>query len=114
MGMSDATAVCEKLQVFADGELSLEEVPAFERHFAECTDCQAELQDLLLLESLAQGLQTPAVLPPLEHVPRFPARRSRRTALVLGALVGVSGLMVGALLARVTLGHRHPVPVLAR
>jgi anti-sigma factor RsiW len=105
------TAVCEKLQVFADGELPLDEVPAFEHHFAECGECQSELQDLLLLESLAQGLQRPLALPALEGVPPFPRRRPRRTALAVGALVAVSGLMAGALLARWTLGGRHPAPV---
>jgi anti-sigma factor RsiW len=109
--MSDSTmAVCEKLQVFADGELPMDEVPAFERHFAECLACQDELQDLLLLDALAQNLQTPAVLPSLERVPPFVRRRSRRAVLALGGLVGFSALMAGALLARWTLRGHHPAP----
>jgi hypothetical protein len=103
------TAVCEKLQVFADGELPLGEVPAFERHFAECGGCQAELEDVLLLESLAQGIQPPRSLPALERLSPFP-RRSRRAALLLAGLAGVSALTAGALLARWVLGGLHPTP----
>ena len=104
------TGVCEKLQVFADGELPMEEVPDFERHFSECAGCQAELQDILLLDALAQGLRPPLVLPVLERVPPLRTRRSRRSTLGLGLLAGVSALMTGALLARWALGHR-PAPV---
>jgi len=107
---NSATAACEKLQVFADGELPMDEVPAFERHFADCAGCQAELQDILLLESLAQGIQQPLILPSLEGVPPFPARRSRRATLALSALAGLSALMAGVLLARWTLRGRPPVP----
>jgi anti-sigma factor RsiW len=103
--------VCEKLQVFADGELPLEEVAGFERHFTGCAACQAELQDLLLLESLAQGLRPPLALPALEGVPPFTRRRrSRRAALGVAALAGLSALTAGALLARWILGARHPGP----
>jgi hypothetical protein len=109
---NDAMAACEKLQVFADGELPMDEVPAFERHFAECTGCQTELQDILLLESLAQEIHPPLVLPALEGAPPFSPRRSRRASLALGALVGVSALMGGALLARWTLRAHPPAPVL--
>jgi anti-sigma factor RsiW len=107
---SVTTAVCEQLQVFADGELPLDEVPYFERHFADCAGCQAELQDLLLLESLAQGIQAPVLLPALERLPPIIRRRSRRAAMALVALAGVSALMAGALLARWALGHHQPAP----
>jgi len=83
---NDAMAACEKLQVFADGELPMDEVPAFERHFAECTGCQTELQDILLLESLAQEIHPPLVLPALEGAPPFSPRRSRRASLALGSM----------------------------
>lgn len=105
------TVACDSLQVFADGELPLDEVPAFERHFAECAGCQAELQDVLLLEALAQGVRPPFALPELERVEPLPVHRSRRATLALSALVGLSALMAGALLARWTLGGRHPAPV---
>jgi anti-sigma factor RsiW len=104
------TAVCEKLQLFADGELSLDEVAPFERHFAECSECQAELQDLLLLESLAQGIQPSLAPPPLEGLAPFEGRRSRRATLAMGALAGLSALMAGALVARWMVGGRPPVP----
>jgi len=110
MMSNSATAACEKLQVFADGELPMEEVPVFERHFADCAGCQAELQDILLLESLAQGIQPPLILPALEGVPPFPRRPSRRATLAVGALAGVSALMAGVLLARWALRGRPPVP----
>jgi len=105
------TGVCEKLQVFADGELPLDEVPAFERHFADCSSCQAELEDVLLLEALAQGVRPPLALPALERVPPFvPRRGSRRATLALAGLAGVSALMAGALLARWALGGHRPAP----
>jgi anti-sigma factor RsiW len=105
------TEACEKLQVFADGELPLDEVSAFERHFADCSDCQAELHDVLLLESLAQGIHPPLRLPALEGVAPFERRRSRRSTLALGALAGLSALTGGALLARWLVSGRHPAPV---
>jgi anti-sigma factor RsiW len=102
------TSVCEKLQVFADGELPAEEVPEFERHFAECAGCQAELEEVLVLEGLAQSLRRPLELPQLERVPPLPASRpSRRsTTLALAALAGVSAVAAGALLARLVMGSR--------
>jgi anti-sigma factor RsiW len=108
-------SVCEKLQVFADGELPPAEVPDFERHLAECADCQAELEDVMVLEGLAQTLRRPVELPMLERVPPLPARgRSRRAALSLvAALAGVSAVAAGALLARWVLAPRRD-PRLAR
>jgi anti-sigma factor RsiW len=100
-------SVCEKLQVFADGELPAEEVAEFERHFAECAGCQAELEEVMVLEGLAQSLRRPLELPRLERVPPFVPRRSRRSTLALSALAGLSAVGAGALLARWVLGPRR-------
>jgi cellulose synthase operon protein C len=101
-------SVCEKLQVFADGELPADEVPDFERHFAACAGCQSELEDVMVLEALAQNLRRPVELPLLETVPPLPSRRSsRRSTLALAGLAGVSAVAAGALLARFLLGSRR-------
>jgi anti-sigma factor RsiW len=105
---------CEKLQVFADGELPAEEIPEFQRHFAGCAVCQAELEEVMALEGLAQSLRRPVELPPLEQAPPLPAvRRSRRSTLALAALAGFSAVGAGALLARLVLGPRRQ-PELSR
>jgi anti-sigma factor RsiW len=44
---------CDKLQAFADGELSATERPAFHRHLAACPDCQRALESALMLDALA-------------------------------------------------------------
>jgi len=99
---------CEKLQVFADGELPAEEIPEFQRHVAGCPACQEELEEVMALEGLAQSLRRPVDLPVLERMPPLPpARRSRRSTLALAALAGVSAVAAGALLARLVLGPRR-------
>jgi anti-sigma factor RsiW len=44
---------CDKLQVFADGELPAAERPAFHRHLAGCGACQEALESALMLDALA-------------------------------------------------------------
>lgn len=108
-------SLCEKLQVFADGELPADEEPEFQRHFAACAGCQAELEEVMVLEGLAQSLRRPLALPALERVPPLPASRSlRRSTLALAALAGVSAVAGGALLARLVLGGRREQPPLSR
>jgi cellulose synthase operon protein C len=108
-------SICEKLQVFADGELPAGEVPEFERHFADCAGCQAELEEVMVLEGLAQSLRRPVELPALERVPPLsaPPRRSRRSTLVLAALAGVSAVAAGALAARLVRDARRDEPPLS-
>jgi anti-sigma factor RsiW len=90
------TSPCEKVQAFADGELSHKEATPFRRHFVACVRCQSELAEVMLLEALGQRLRprpTPVMgLPVLESSgPGAPssARRdsSRRAALCLGGAV---------------------------
>jgi len=108
-------ALCEKLQVFADGELPAEEIPEFERHFAGCDRCQAELEEVMVLEGLAQSLRRPLELPQLERVPPLPrSRPSRRSTVALAALAGVSAVAAGAALARLVLSSRREQPRLSR
>ena len=74
------SAPCERLQAFADGELSVAERPAFHRHLATCPGCQRALEDALMLDALAATLSEgpglgdeqpassgPAALPPSGH-----------------------------------------------
>ena len=59
---------CDKLHAFADGELPIDDVPAFERHLVECSTCQEELKSVMMLEALGYGL-SPAGAPPPQVVP---------------------------------------------
>lgn len=61
------TRPCDKLHAFADGELPIDEVPAFERHLVECPACQEELKSVMMLEALGYGLS--AAAPPSEAIP---------------------------------------------
>lgn len=109
------TAVpCDKLHAFADGELAPEEVAAFERHFVDCPGCQAELQDVLVLEALGQGLSGPVALPVLDQVPApAPVRvsggvRRARSVLWLAAFTAlVGGVVLASMLAE---RHTRPSP----
>ena len=48
------TGPCEGLDAFCDGELAPEEAAAFREHLGGCSDCQAQLLDLLHLDDLAE------------------------------------------------------------
>lgn len=61
------TRPCDKLHSFADGELPIDEVPAFERHLVECPACQEELKSVMMLEALGYGLSA-ASPPPSEAI----------------------------------------------
>jgi hypothetical protein len=73
-------SACEKLHLFADGELPDEEVPVFQRHLAECASCQTELRDVMVLDALASELRPPRTqeLPAQTHPARAAARLARR------------------------------------
>jgi hypothetical protein len=48
------TPDCQSLNAFADGELAAADHPRFLDHLGQCTACQTELVELLLLEALLQ------------------------------------------------------------
>lgn len=68
------TRPCDKLHPFADGELPIEEVPAFEQHLVACAACQEELKNVMLLEALGYGLtaEPAADAVPPDDRPRSP------------------------------------------
>lgn len=95
------SASCEKLHLFADGELPPEEIASFERHLIGCSSCQAELQDVMLLEALGSGLSERAV--PEAERPRAadvtPLHRpGRRTVRARRSWGWTGGLAAAALL----------------
>jgi anti-sigma factor RsiW len=47
---------CEKLQIFADGELPVAERAAFHHHLATCSVCQDALESALMLDALAASI----------------------------------------------------------
>jgi anti-sigma factor RsiW len=91
------TAPCEKLHEFADGELPPEEVPAFELHLIACDTCQAELQDVMLLEALGQGMT-----PRLDTAPSRARADARGTRGRIARWVGGAGAAVLARLRRLS------------
>ena len=50
------TPDCERLHLFADGELEAAEADAFRLHLASCAACQRGLDDVLQLDSLGEQL----------------------------------------------------------
>jgi anti-sigma factor RsiW len=71
------TRACDQLHAFADGELPIAEVPAFERHLVTCPSCQEELESVMMLEALGYGI---SAQPPAGELPvpgDRPARRPR-------------------------------------
>jgi hypothetical protein len=93
--------LCEKVELFVDGELPFEEAETFRSHYADCVRCQSEVADLMQLKLLghryvehAAGQAKTAVLPPVSRIrwglPVLVAAASLATALgvavVLGAL----------------------------
>jgi anti-sigma factor RsiW len=50
---------CRHLHRFADGELTAEELPRFQRHLGTCPACQRELRDLMMLDALATSFAGP-------------------------------------------------------
>jgi cellulose synthase operon protein C len=81
---------CDKLHAFADGELPVEEIPAFERHLVGCASCQTELQDVMLLEALGQGLVDAAG--PSEPTHAITRARAMRWAVAAGAAAAVAAI----------------------
>ena len=43
--------LCDKVDLFADGELSVAEADEFRDHLAGCERCQAELHDIQQLQA---------------------------------------------------------------
>jgi hypothetical protein len=103
------SSACEKLHLFADGELPAEEIPAFERHLIGCSSCQSELRDVMLLEALGSGLveQARAVpdaergraadITPLHRPGKRTVRPRRSWSWPAGLAVAAVLLIVGAL-----------------
>jgi anti-sigma factor RsiW len=91
-------AACEKLQAFADGELSPAEIPGFQHHLVDCRGCQAELQDVMLLDALGLGLGPV----PAEIVPApAPRPRWRRRSWIVWGLAALAVAAIAVLLASI-------------
>jgi anti-sigma factor RsiW len=52
--------MCDRVDAFADGEVPLDERPAFHDHLAACASCQDALWRALLRDALAEGSATAA------------------------------------------------------
>jgi tetratricopeptide (TPR) repeat protein len=92
-------APCEKLELFADGELTPPEAESFRDHLATCTPCQDQLTHLLVLDRLGAryvtqqpprekaGEQAPAASPARKHRPRWHLAVMGGVACALAAAV---------------------------
>ncbi|MFP2908830.1 anti-sigma factor family protein, partial [Pyxidicoccus sp. 3LFB2] len=56
MSTSEPMDIHDQVQAFADGELSPEEADTFRGHLGTCTQCQADLDDILQLQALGGRL----------------------------------------------------------
>jgi hypothetical protein len=103
------TALCDKIELFADGELTAEEAEAFRDHLPTCSACQERLTHLLVLDRLGGRYvkkQPPIGISPGPTPPRdsFRGRRPRWHYAALGA----AGCALAASL--VVLVMRPPTP----
>src|SRR5690349_24992210 len=87
----------DRLHAFVDGELEPAEAEAFRDHLGECTRCQAEMEDVLQLQSLGEQLARQQASPPLRNTSRpekAPRGRAFRTVWAhrtwLASAVGVA------------------------
>lgn len=102
------SAHCERIERFADGELTPDEAEAFREHLLDCVRCQAELGDLLQLKMMASRYveRQPA---PLPAPPRRVFSRWR-----VAAIAGVAGAALLAVVVFVRLGASRTDPWLMR
>lgn len=102
-------ALCDKVELFIDGELSPEEAQAFRDHLPGCSACQERFTQLLVLDRLGGRYVTQqSGREPLREVPppRDPVRR-RRPHWHMAALGAAGAILVAAL---VLLILRSPGP----
>jgi cellulose synthase operon protein C len=87
--------------LFADGELSPPEAAAYERHLADCSECQDELDTILLLRGrmleMAAARQRPVALSSSTGGPQagFWGGWTRQRALAVSGAVAVSLMVIG-------------------
>jgi anti-sigma factor RsiW len=91
------TPSCDKLHAFADGELPVEEIPAFERHLVGCASCQTELQDVMLLEALGQGMIEDERSPPTDGETRATKAGITRTQMTRRVVAAGAVAVVAAI-----------------
>jgi len=90
-------ALCDKAELFVDGELSFEEAESFRDHFPDCSRCQAEMVSLMQLSRMGQrhlkhaAEQAPVrIAPPVSRMHwRFPALGAAVSAAAALAMVAV-------------------------
>lgn len=103
------TALCDKIELFTDGELSPEEAEAFRDHLPTCPVCPERLTHLLVLDRLGGRFikrQPQQVAPPEPTSPRAPIRaRGPRWHY---AAMGAAGCGLAAALVLLVLGPPAP------
>lgn len=98
---------CESLEAYIDGELSAAESAAFDKHAAECANCQLQIERQLHLRArLRAGLAKPAASDALKHrilasLPQdrpAPVRQliSRRRWMELAAAASVAAIVASS------------------
>jgi hypothetical protein len=67
-------------------------IPDFERHLVGCASCQTELQDVMLLEALGQGMVDGTVPGAATHPKVVTRARAMRWAVAAGAAAAVAAI----------------------
>lgn len=108
-------ALCDKLELFLDGELSPEEAQEIRDHLPGCTACQQRFTHLLVLDRLGGRYVTQNPDRGVEPPKVAPVRRRRSLWLV--AAMGVAGTALAAalvlLLLRPAVSRTEELPELA-
>lgn len=105
MSTPETLDIHDQVHAFADGELSPEEADAFRVHLGTCAQCQADLDDILQLQSLggrlADAEAKQAAAPPRRDAtpgrafrPAWSRRRALAAVALTGSLAAVFALVV--------------------
>lgn len=93
------TRLCDKVELFVDGELPFEEAEAFRNHFPDCVRCQGEVGNLMQLKLLEHRYIRRTVGESKTEVP-LPGSRVRWGLPVLVAAASLTAAMVVAVALR--------------
>ncbi|MCE9669137.1 CHAT domain-containing protein [Myxococcus stipitatus] len=76
MSTAEPMDIHDQVHAFADGELPADEAERFREHLGTCVQCQEELDDILQLQALGEGLARQEAAAPVAHAAPAPPARS--------------------------------------
>ncbi|NVJ26053.1 CHAT domain-containing protein [Myxococcus sp. AM011] len=92
--------LCDRLEIFIDGELAPVDAENFRHHLTRCHPCEARMKELLALELLADDALHDASGDTLAFVPPPPLLKRRRTWMMVLPLALAAGLAAWVLVTR--------------